>query len=150
MVLHPWGVEAAAQVRNNIDASAFQMPFPQAFAVFMWVYLVVCMLALAASLFVTRRFRLGPINLSLATIMILLVGLSYMLAVGLALGIGEIKAAASGVNFLGKGVYVDPTSEAKLKMVSDLELGYWLSLAAGGVLTFLGLIRFLLVRTPKA
>ena len=78
MVLHPWGVEAAPQVRTNIDQSAFQMPFPQVFAGFMWVYLVVCMLALAASLFVTRRFRLGPINLSLAMVMILLVGLSYM------------------------------------------------------------------------
>src|SRR3954465_7084921 len=36
MVLHPWGVEAASQVRNNIDESMFQMPFPQVFAGFMW------------------------------------------------------------------------------------------------------------------
>ncbi|MEQ1899170.1 MAG: hypothetical protein ABL866_00400 [Devosia sp.] len=146
MILHPWGVEAAAQVRNNIDQSAFQMPFPAVFAGFMWVYLVVCMLLLAASLFVTRQVRLGPINLSLAMLLILFVGLSYMAAAGLALGIGQIKAAASGVAFLGKGVYVEPVSEAKLKMVSQLEIGYWLSLAAGGVLTFLGLVRFLFIR----
>jgi hypothetical protein len=149
MILHPWGVEAAPQVRNNIDESAFQMPFPQVFAGFMWVYLVVCMLAIAASLFVTKRFRLGPINMSLAMLMILLVGLSYMAAVGLALGIGQLKAAASGVAFLGKGTYIEPVSEAKLKMVSQLEIGYWISLAAGGALTFLGLIRPLFVRRPK-
>jgi hypothetical protein len=150
MVLHPWGVDAAAQVRNNIDPSAFQMPFPQVFAGFMWTYLVVCMLALAASLFVTKRVRLGPINMSLAMLMILLVGLSYMAAVGLALGIGQVKAAASGVAFLGKGTYIEPVSEAKLKMVSQLEIGYWISLAAGGAIAFLGLIRPLFVRTPKA
>ena len=149
MVLRPWGVEAAPQVRTNIDQTAFQMPFPQVFAGFMWVYLVVCMLLLAASLFVTRRFRLGPINASLAMVLILLVGLSYMLAVGLALGIGQLKAAASGVAFLGKGVYIDPGSDAKLKMVSDLQIGYWLALGAGGVLTFLGLIHPVFVRRPK-
>jgi hypothetical protein len=148
MVLHPWGVEAAAQVRNNLDESAFQMPFPSVFAGFMWTYLVICMLALAASLFVTKRFRLGPISMSLAMLMILLVGLSYMVAVGAALGIGQLKAAASGVAFLGKGVYVEPVSEAKLKMVSQLEIGYWVSLAAGGALTFVGLIRPIFIRKP--
>src|SRR3569623_1663423 len=78
MVLHPWGVEAVAQVAGNVDESAFEMPFPQVFAGFMWVYLVACMLALAASLFVTKRFRLGPIPLSVPVILILLVGISYM------------------------------------------------------------------------
>lgn len=150
MVLHPWGVDVASQVRANIDESAFEMPFPGVFAGFMWVYLVVCMLALAASLFVTRRFRVGPINLSLATILVLLVGLSYMIAVGLAFGIGELKASAAGANFIGKSNVVEPGSGAKLKMVSGLLIGYWLALGAGGVLTVLGLIRFLLVRTPKA
>lgn len=149
MVLHPWGVDAAAQVRGNVDESAFQMPFPGIFAGFMWVYLGVCMLGLLASLFVTRKFRLGPINLSLATVIILLVGLSYMIAVGAALGIGTLKAAAAGANFIGKSNVLEPGSGAKVKMVSGLLIGYWLALGAGGVLTFLGLVRFLFVRTPK-
>jgi hypothetical protein len=149
MVLHPWGVDAVARVRTNMDESAFQMPFPQVFAGFMWVYLAVCMLALAASLFVKRRFRLGPINLSLAMVMILLVGLSYMAAVGLALGIGTVKASAAGANFIGKSNVLEPQTGAKLKMVSSLMIGYWLALGAGGVLTFLGLIRPVFVRRPK-
>src|ERR1700709_4717 len=51
MLLHPWGVEAVSQVRTNVDESLFQMPFPEVFAVLMWIYLGVCMLALAVSLF---------------------------------------------------------------------------------------------------
>jgi hypothetical protein len=149
MVLHPWGVDAASQVRINIDESLFQMPFPQAFAVFMWVYLAVCMLALAASLFVTRRFRVGPINISLSMLLVLFVGLSYMVAAGLAFGIGELKASASGINFLGKGTYKEPGSGAPIKMVSQLMLGYWLALGAGGFLTLVGLVRPLFVRRPK-
>jgi hypothetical protein len=34
-------------------------------------------------------------------------------------------------------------------MVSDLKLGYWLALGAGGALTVLALVRGLLVRTAK-
>jgi hypothetical protein len=149
LVLHPWGVEAVGQVRSNIDESVFQMPFPQVFAGFMWVYLVVCMLALAASLFVKRRISLGRINVSVAMVLILLVGLSYMAAVGLAVGIGTLKAGAAGANFIGKSNVLEPGSGAKLKMVSYLLNGYWLALGAGGVLTVLGLIRPLFVRKPK-
>ena len=149
MVLHPWGVEAVSQVRTNVDVSLFSMPFPEVFAGFMWVYLGVCTLALAVSLFVTRRFRLGPINLSLAMVMILLVGLSYMAAVGIAYEIGWLKAGLSGANFIGKSNVVEPASGAKIKMTSDLLIGYWMALGAGGVLTLLGLVRFLFVRKPK-
>ena len=149
MVLHPWGVDAVARVRNNMDESAFQMPFPQVFAGFMWVYLAVCMLLLAASIFVTRRIKLGPINVSVAMLLILFVGLSYMIAIGLALGIGTVKAQWAGANFIGKSNVLEPQTGARLKMTSDLVLGYWLALGAGGVLTFIGLIRPLFVRKPK-
>jgi hypothetical protein len=146
MVLHPWGVDVVSQVSSNVDASAFEMPFPQIFAGFMWVYLVVCMLALAASLFWKGRLRLGPINVSWAMIFILLVGLSYAMAVGLAYEIGTLKAAASGAKFIGRSNVIEPSTGAKLKMTSDLSIGYWLALSAGGVLTFLGIVRFLFVR----
>ncbi|MEQ1770530.1 MAG: hypothetical protein ABL879_11880 [Devosia sp.] len=149
LVLHPWGVEAVGQVRANIDESVFQMPFPSIFAGFMWVYLAVSMLALAASLFLTQRLSLGRINVSVAMVLVLLVGLSYAMAVGLALGIGTLKAGAAGANFIGKSNVLEPGSGAKLKMVSYLVTGYWLALAAGGFLTVVGLIRPLLVRRPK-
>lgn len=148
MVLHPWGIEAVSQVRTNVDESLFQMPFPDVFAGFMWVYLAVCMLAIAASLFVTQRLRLGLINVPLAMVLIMIVGLSYAAAGGIAYEIGTLKAAASGAKFIGTSNVVEPSSGAMVKMTSRLELGFWLSLAAGGALTFLGLIS-LFVRKPK-
>jgi hypothetical protein len=146
MVLHPWGVEAVSQVRTNVDDSLFSMPFPQVFAGFMWVYLVVCMLALAASLFVTRRIKLGPISIPLATLMIVLVGLSYLIAPAAAYEIGWLKAGLTGAKFIGNSNVLEPATGAKVKMTSALELGFWLALAAGGVLTFLGIVRVLFVR----
>ena len=60
MVLHPWGADVAGTVRANIDESAFEMPFPQVFAGFMWVYLAVCMMGLAVSLFWTKTVAPRP------------------------------------------------------------------------------------------
>ena len=150
MVLHPWGVDAVSQVRTNVDESLFQMPFPEVFAGFMWVYLVVCMLGLAVSLFWTRRFKLGPINLPWAMLIILVVGLSFAIAAGTAYEIGTLKAAASGAKFIGNSNVLEPATGAKVKMVSQLEIGFWLSIASGGVLAFLGLISFLFIPKPKA
>jgi hypothetical protein len=150
LLLRPWGVEVVAQVRANIDEALFSMPFPSLFAGFMWTYLAVCMLALAASLFVDRQVSLGRIKLPLAVVLIGLVGLSYMAAVGLAYGIGELKAGWAGSNFIGKSMVKEPQSGAKIKMVSDLKIGFWLALAAGGVLTVLALVRGPFVGKPKA
>src|SRR3569833_90716 len=150
MVLHPWGVEAVSQVRTNVDESLFQMPFPEIFAGFMWVYLVVCVLGLVASLFWTKRLKLGPINVPWAMVIILLVGLSYAIAVGTAYEIGTLKAAASGAKFIGNSNVLEPATGAKVKMTSQLEIGFWLAVAAGGFLTLLGLVRPLFVRKPRA
>lgn len=150
MVLHPWGVEAVSQVRTNVDEALFSMPFPEVFAGFMWVYLVVCMLGLAATFFVTKRFRVGPIPVSVPVLIILLVGISYAAAAGIAYEIGWLKAAASGAKFIGTSSVLEPATGAKVRMTSQLEIGFWLAIAAGGVLTFLGLVRPLFVRKPKA
>jgi hypothetical protein len=147
MVLHPWGVEAVAQVRSNTDTAQFDMP--GFFAPLMWVYLGACMLALAASLFINRRIKLGPINLPIAMILIALVGLSYMSALGIAYGIGTLRSGWAGANFIGKSSILQAETGTKIKMVSQLELGFWLSLGAGGFLTLLALVRGLFVRTPK-
>lgn len=150
MVMHPWGVDVVAQVKANVDAALFSMPFPEVFAGFMWVYLGVCMLALAASLFLTRRLVLGRFSLPWAVVLIGLVGLSYVVAVGMAYGIGELKAGWAGANFIGKSTVKDAMSGNKIKMVSELKLGYWLALGAGSALVVLALLRGLIFRDPKA
>ncbi len=132
----------------NTDVSQYEMP--GFFAPFMWAYLGVCMLALAASLFVKRSVSIGPIKLPLAVILIAFVGLSYMSALGIAYGVGVLRSGWAGANFIGKSTIIEPQSDAKIKMVSDLEIGFWLAIASGGVLTFLALVRGLFVSTPKA
>jgi len=147
MVMRPWGIEVAAQVRANADESLWSMPW--IFTPFMWTYLAVCMLLLAVSLFVNRQVSVGRFKLSLAAVLIGLVGLSYLVAVGLAYGIGELRAESAGSNFIGKSTVKHAMTGNKVKMVSDLKDGYWLALSAGPALIVLALIRGLFVRKPK-
>lgn len=148
LVLHPWGVEVARQVRAGADPSLYAMP--PFFEPFVWTYFAVAMLALAASLFLNIKISLGPIKLPLATILIAFVGLSYMAAVGIAYGVGELRAAAIDINFLGDSEFTDPMSHRKMQMESVLRDGFWYALYAGGALFVLSIIRFLFVREPKA
>lgn len=148
LVLRPWGVEVVPQVEANADASLYSMPW--IFAPFMWTYLGACMLALAASLFVNRTISIGRITLPLAAVLIAFVGFSYMAAVGIAYGVGELKASWAGSNFIGKSSIKNAMTGTKIKMVSDLLIGYWLALGAGGVLFVLGLARGLFIRKPRA
>lgn len=147
LVMRPWGVQVVAQVKASGDQSLYSMPW--IFAPFMWTYLTVCMLALAASLFVDRTISIGRIRLSLAVVLIGLVGLSYMAAVGIAYGVGELKAGWAGTNFIGTSSVKNAMSGAKVKMVSDLQIGYWLALGAGAVLFVLALLRGLIVGKSK-
>jgi len=147
LVLHPWGIEAVAQIRANSDESLYSMPW--FFAPFMWTYLTVCMLALAASLFVDRTVSIGRIKLPLATVLIGLVGVSYFVCVSLAYAVGELRAGWAGSNFIGKSMIHNSTIDAKIKMTSALKIGYWLALYSGPALIFLALIRGLFVRKPK-
>ena len=148
LVLRPWGIEAVAQVRANSDKSLYSMPW--FFAPFMWSYLTICMLALAASLFVDRQITLGRFRLPLATVLIGLVGLSYLFAMGTTYAVGELRSGWVGTSFIGKSTYIEPNTDMKIKMVSDLQIGYWLALAAGPVLIVLALLRGLFVGRPKA
>lgn len=144
LVLHPWGVEVVRQVRVQADPSLYEMP--AFFAPFTWVYFSAAMLALAASLFLNMRLRLGPIKMQLATALILIVGLSYIITVALAYGIGTLRAEAMEISFIGASEFVDPMSHRKMKMVSDLQVGYWYALYSGIALFALGLVRWLFNR----
>lgn len=147
MVLHPWGIEAVAQIRANADESLYSMPW--FFAPFMWTYLAACMLALVASLFIDRQISIGRLRLPLATLLIALVGFSYMAAIGIAYGVGELKAGWAGSNFIGTSNIKNPMTGTKIKMVSELLPGYWMALAAGAVLFVLALLRGLFVGRAK-
>ena len=79
-------------------------------------------------------------------VLIGLVGLSYLLTVGLAYFIGDLRANSIGVSFIGDSEFTDPTSHRKMKMESFLQMGYWYALYAGVALVVLSIVRFLFVR----
>ncbi|MBM1218660.1 hypothetical protein JQU17_00510 [Ponticoccus sp. SC2-23] len=144
LVLHPWGIDAVGPVRMASDPALYEMP--GFFKPFVWTYFGVAMLALLASLFVNMKFKLGPVRLPLATTLILLVGLSYLITVGLAYFIGDMRASGLDMNFIGRSDYTDPTSHRKVRMDSALQDGYWYALYAGVALFSLAIIRFLFLR----
>lgn len=144
LVLHPWGIEAVGQVRMGADPALYEMPV--FFAPFVWIYFGLAMIALVVSLFVNVTLKLGPIRLPLAAALILAVGLSYLVTVGLAYFIGDMRATGMDMKFIGRSEFTDPTSHRKVRMESDLQTGYWYALYAGVALVFLGLTRFLFVR----
>lgn len=144
LVLHPWGIEAVGPVRMASDPALYEMP--GFFEPFVWTYFGAAMLALLASLFVDAKVKLGPVRLPVAATLIILVGLSYLITVGLAYYIGDMRATGMDMNFIGRSQYTDPTSHRKVRMDSDLQQGYWLAIYAGAALVALGLVRFLFVR----
>ena len=148
MLMRPWGIEVIGQVRANANPDLWAMP--GIFVPFMWAYFTVCLLALAASLFIKRRLSLGRFKLPLATLLILLIGLSYVVAVVLAYVIGDWRAGMADSNFIGESTIRHAMTGNKVKMTGYLKDGYYYALAAGGVLVVLGLIRGLFVRQPKA
>ncbi len=148
MLLHPWGIEAVGQVRMASDPALYEMP--AFFGPFVWTYFGLAMLALLASLFLNVRLSLGPIKVPLAAVLIIAVGLSYLLAVGLAYYIGNMRAVGMDMEFIGRSQYTDPTSHRRVRMDSALLDGYWYALYASVTLVVLGIVRFLFVRKWRA
>lgn len=148
IVLRPWGVEImASEVRTYANKALYAMP--DFFEPFMWAYLGVCMLALAISIFITRRINLGRLNLSLAQVLVGLVGLSYVIAVVTAYIIGTIRAGAAKISFVGTSIVFNPMTGGNTRLISALKDGYWLALAAGLVLVALALLRPVIVGRLK-
>lgn len=148
LVLRPWGIEAVGPVRMAADPALYEMP--AFFTPMVWTYFAVAMLALLASLFVNVKFSLGPIKLPLAATLIALVALSYLVTVGLAYWIGDMRATGMDIKFIGQSEYTDPMSSRKVGMEAVLRDGYWYALYAGVALLVLALVRFLFVRKWRA
>jgi hypothetical protein len=148
LVLHPWGIDAVGQVRMGADPALYEMP--GFFGPFIWTYFGLAMLALFASLFLNLSLPIGRFRLPLAAVLIVLVGLSYLTAVGLAYWIGDMRASGMDMNFIGRSQYTDPTSHRKVRMESGLMDGYWYAMYSGFALVGLGLFRFIFMWKRKA
>jgi hypothetical protein len=140
MLMRPWGVEVmAAEIRTYANRALYAMP--AFFPALMWTYLGVCMLALAVSLFVERRFPLGRFSVSLPGVLIGLVGLSYVIAAATAFAIAQIRAGAGGVEFVGSSIVPNPMTGGSTRFTGALKPGYWMAFGAGTFLIVLALLR---------
>lgn len=139
MVMHPWGVEVMDVVASAVDRSLYEMP--AFFAPLMWLYLVACMAALLASLFVDRTIALGSFKVSLPQALIAVVGLSYMAIVGGAFAVALVRSGFAGVNFIGSTLVYNPLTGNETKITGALKPGYWLAVAVGPLLIALALLR---------
>jgi len=140
ILMRPWGVEVmVAEIRIYANRALYAMP--AFFSPLMWVYLGVCMLALAVSLFVERLFTLGGFRFSLPKVLIGLVGLSYVIAAATAFGIAQIRAGAGGVEFVGSSIVYNPITQGNTRFIAALKPGYWMAFGAGTFLIALALLR---------
>ncbi len=143
IAMRPWGVELINSVAPYIDKSLYAMP--AFFAPLMWMYLGLCMVALAASLFVEKKFTLGRFKLSLPQVLIGIVGLTYLIAAVAAFAIAQLKSGDAGVHFLGSTVVYNPALGEPSTITAGLESGYWLTVAAGTLLVVLALLRNVII-----
>lgn len=148
IVLRPWGVEMVSEVKTYADRSLYEMP--AFFTPLMWAYLGFCMLALAVSLFVTKRVSVGRFNLSLQQLLVGFVGFSYVVAVVTAYTIAQIRSGMAGMEFVGTSMVFNPMTAGNTRIVSALQMGYWLSAGAGAYLLVLALLRSVIVGRRKA
>jgi hypothetical protein len=149
MVMHPWGVEVtAAEIRTYANRSLYSMP--SFFAPFMWFYLGLCMLALAASLFVEKQITLGGFKLSLPQLLVGIVGLSYLIAVVAAFAIAQLRAGAGGVQFVGSSIVPNPMTGGSTRFTGALKPGYWLAVGAGVWLVALAVLRNIIVGKARS
>jgi hypothetical protein len=139
IILRPWGVEMVNDVRTYADKSLYSMP--AFFEPLMWLYIGLCMLALAVSLFAERRVAIGRLNLSLPRLLVGFVGLSYVIAVATAFAIAQIRSGAAGIQFVGTSTVFNPMTGGNTRIIGELLPGYWLAAGAGAYLIVLAILR---------
>lgn len=148
IVLRPWGVEMVTEVRTYANKSLYSMP--AFFTPLMWLYLGLCMLVLAVSLFVDRQITIGRFKLSLPQVLVGFVGLSYVIAVATAFIIAQIKSGSAGIQFVGTSTVFNPMTGGNTRIVGGLKLGYWLAASAGIYLIVLAILRNVVIGRTKA
>ncbi len=111
----------------------------------MWLYLALCMGALVYSLFVFEdRVRLGKFNLSMPSVVVGAVGLTYIIFVVVFVIVVAIRAPAFYGASLQGSVFVhmaEHEGNAESYVQTGLQFGYWLACAVGPLLVVLAALR---------
>jgi hypothetical protein len=149
VVVHPWGL--------GVDLS-FATPLvdvanmPAFFAPLMWAYLVICLAVLAFSLFAPPvMVGWGKLKLSLPTVLIGGVGVSYVVCAAVAVVVMSVRMGEffGGIPLQGQ-MHYDFGSGMGSEIYTSLQIGYWLVYVAGAVLIALSLLRDKILGTRPA
>ena len=139
--LHPWGIEVTKEAKTYIDLTAAQMP--GWFTPAMWVYLGIVIAALLFSLWAKdKELNIWKVRLTLPSLTIGVVGFSYIALLVTAVTVLRIKLADFGVPLTGRSItdYIDEI-EGYVNLITGLQFGYWLAIAAGTSLIVVALLR---------
>jgi hypothetical protein len=141
VVVHPWGLE------DNLGFMAFAVDearMPGWFAPAMFAYLGVALLALLVSLFVKDSVvKLWKIKVSLPSLIIGIVGLSYIIVPVVAIVYMKIRMQDfyGGIPLVGHITIPLEAGSMEGHITTSLEPGYYLAYAAGALLVILALLR---------
>lgn len=140
-VIRPWGLET--QLRESEQALIAGAEMPGWFAPFTFTYLGIAMLALVFSLFAKdKQFKFGSIKFTLPSLLIGLVGLSYIVVVITMFVVATIRTGDyfGGINLIGY-TYIDLGEPYVSGADAGLLWGYWLACVVGPLLVVLALVR---------
>jgi hypothetical protein len=140
VVIHPWGLEY-----GNLGTFAGYLEgadMPAFFAPAMWTYLGLCIVALIVTLFIKNRVvSLGKFTLSLPSLLLFLVGVSYAIVVIVEVIFAVIRSG----DFYGMKVivttYIYVQDHVESDMTANLQIGYWLACGTSIYCLFLAWIR---------
>lgn len=127
--------------------AGYDQIMPGWFTPFMWAYMILCMLALAFSLFVsdTKKLGIGKIKISLPTLIPAIVGLSFIIVAVVAV----LVISAQLPNFYNAPLNGDFYMDMGDPYISVVETGlltsYYMAYVAGGLLLVTAVLRRFIV-----
>jgi hypothetical protein len=137
VVIYPYGVHLslgpyAYLVRGEL--------LPGFFAAFVWAYFGICIAVLLYSLWVKdKELRVSGRDIKLSSLIIGLVGASYVICVVTAAIIMAIRTGDFGVHLLG--VSLLGPADSQWEVYSGFRIGYWLACGVGPLCIALALLR---------
>ena len=142
VVIHPWGLQVNSPRILQYLPPEVDLEMPGWFAPAMWAYLGLVIALLAFSLFAKEKgFNVWRVRLTLPSLIIGAVGLSYIGVLITAAGVMTIRLADADMPLTGR-VVVSVGSDIGTGIVyTGIQLGYMLAAAAGLLLIILAFLR---------
>lgn len=140
VVVRPWVLESYVPKDYAHYISSASMP--AWFGPAMWIYLGLCIAAIVYSLFFKgKEIKLWKIKSTLPSLIMGVVGFSYMAILGIAVAVIATKSTAFFDTPLVGDFFIELTESEYSDARSQLLFGYWLACGVGPLLIVLALLR---------